>query len=149
MAATDLRIAAEGALFGMPEVRRGVPSTVDSALLPAAVGSLRARRLLLLGDTVSAEKAESWGLVDRVVPASELDSAVEEWVDLLLQAGPRALRGQKELMSVWDKVRPQEAIEAGVWEFGKAFEDVDGSESEPQRMIREFRENTKAKKSKI
>ena len=90
-AAADLRIATSEALFGMPEVQRGVPSTVESALLPAQIGSSRARRLLLLGDTISAHKAEEWGLVDKVVEAGDLDKAVEAWVEQLLKAGPRAL----------------------------------------------------------
>lgn len=148
VAAADLRVASSAARFGMPEVQRGVPSTVESALLPAQIGAARARRLLLLGDTISAQQAESWGLVDRVVPADELDDAVEEWTKLLLQAGPRALAAQKRLMAVWDEVPLPAAIEAGIWEFGKAFEG-EGLEAEGRRMMKEFLALNKQRKSKL
>lgn len=148
MAAADLRIATTEALFGMPEVQRGVPSTVESALLPSQLGSARARRLLLLGDTIPASKAEQWGLVDKVVQAHELDTAVEAWLEQLLKAGPRALAAQKRLMSVWEQVPMQEAIHAGVWEFGKAFEDA-GVESEGRRMMQEFSGQNQKRKSKL
>ena len=148
MAAADLRVATTEALFGMPEVQRGVPSTVESALLPSQIGSARARRLLLLGDTVSASKAEEWGLVDKVVKANELNEAVESWVTMLLKAGPRALASQKRLMAVWEQVPIQEAIQAGVWEFGKAFEDPK-LESEGRRMMSDFQGQNKERKSKL
>lgn len=144
---TDLRIASSDALFGMPEVCRGVPSTIEAALLPRQIGDARARRLLLLGDLISASQAESWGLVDRVVAPSQLDAAVEEWVQLILQNGPEALRAQKRLMGVWEQVPLREAIDAGIWEFGRAFEGQ-GMESEGRRMMNEFGKQ-KAKKSRL
>lgn len=147
MIGADLRIATPECQFGMPEVLRGVPSTIESALLPAAVGALRARRLVLLGDHISAQQAESWGLIDRIVPAAELDNAVEEWVGLLLKSGPRALRSQKELMLTWEQNHPREAINAGIWEFGKAFEG--GEDAEPRTMAVEFIQRKKSKASKL
>jgi enoyl-CoA hydratase/carnithine racemase len=53
-AACDLRIAAAGARFGMPEVRVGIPSVVEAALLPGLIGWGRTRRLLLLGEIIGA-----------------------------------------------------------------------------------------------
>ncbi|KAJ9661296.1 hypothetical protein H2198_002039 [Neophaeococcomyces mojaviensis] len=145
--AADLKIASSKATFGMPEVKRGVPSTVESALLPGQIGEGRARRLLILGDVISATTAESWGLVDRVVEPTELDQAVEEWVEQLLEAGPRALAGQKRLMKVWEQVSIHQAIEAGIWEFGRAFEG-EGMKSEGRRMMSAFLERNKEKKVK-
>ena len=66
-AACDLRIAAEHAQFGMPEVRVGIPSVVEAALLPGLIGWGRTRRLLLLGETIGAAEALAWGLVEQVV----------------------------------------------------------------------------------
>src|SRR5215813_1051574 len=66
--ACDLRVASERALFGMPEVRIGIPSVVEAALLPKLIGHGRARRLLFTGETISAAEALSWGLLDVVVP---------------------------------------------------------------------------------
>jgi len=74
--ACDLRVASERAIFGMPEVRIGIPSVVEAALLPKLIGHGRARRLLLTGETIGAEEALSWGLVDAVASPGDLDDAV-------------------------------------------------------------------------
>ncbi|MBV8185525.1 MAG: enoyl-CoA hydratase/isomerase family protein, partial [Hyphomicrobiales bacterium] len=76
-AACDLRLAAKSASFGMPEVKLGIPSVVEAALLPLLVGWGRAREILLLGETFGAADALAWGLVERVAPAAGLDVAVE------------------------------------------------------------------------
>lgn len=146
-AAADFRIATSDALFGMPEVQRGVPSTVESALLPGMIGAGRARRLLLLGDMILATQAESWGLVDKAVPEEQVDDAVEEWVQMLLKAGPKALAAQKRLLNVWEKLALREAVEAGIWEFGRAFEE--GEMSEGRRMMGEFRTENQGRKSRL
>src|SRR5881392_217896 len=72
-AACDLRVASGRALFGMPEVRIGIPSVVEAALLPKLTGHGRARRLLLTGETIGAAEALAWGLVDLVAPPEALD----------------------------------------------------------------------------
>src|SRR5580658_10135977 len=72
-AACDFRIASERSQFGMPEVRIGIPSVVEAALLPGLIGPARTRKLLLTGANIDATEALEWGLVDRVVPAGELD----------------------------------------------------------------------------
>lgn len=67
-AACDVRIASEGAIFGMPEVKLGMPSVIEAALLPMLIGWGRTRELLLLGETFTAAEAHVWGLVEHVVP---------------------------------------------------------------------------------
>ena len=52
----------------MPEVRLGIPSVVEAALLPLLIGWGRTRQLLLTGDTIDAATALGWGLVEQVVP---------------------------------------------------------------------------------
>src|SRR5256714_3433571 len=76
--ACDLRVASAPALFGMPEVRIGIPSVVEAALLPKLIGQGRARRLLLTGETIGAAEALAWGLLDVVAPPETLDEAVED-----------------------------------------------------------------------
>src|SRR5438067_12981533 len=66
--ACDLRVAAGGALLGMPEGVLGIPSVIDAALIERHVGLGRARELILTGDPITAEQALEWGLVSRVVP---------------------------------------------------------------------------------
>src|SRR3954462_10364537 len=76
-AACDMRVAADTAFFGMPEVKVGVPSVVEAALLPRLIGWGRTSRLLMTAETIGAAKAEAWGLVEEVVPLAALDAAVE------------------------------------------------------------------------
>lgn len=116
-ASCDLRVAAESAKFGMPEVKIGIPSVIEAALLPMLVGWGRARQILYLGETFAAEDAARWGLVERVVPADALDNAVEEWLDVLLTNWPRAVRGQKRLMQAWEQMPLRDAVEAGIEAF--------------------------------
>jgi enoyl-CoA hydratase len=132
-AACDLRIAAAHARFGMPEVRVGIPSVVEAALLPMLIGWGRARRLLLLGEIIGAAEALEWGLVERVVPAAGLDAAVEEWLEHLDAAGPLALRAQKALMREWENLPTDRAVAAGVEAFAASWRS-----DEPARMMRRF-----------
>ena len=133
-ASCDLRVAAHTAVFGMPEVRLGIPSVVEAALLPQLIGWGRTRELLLLGSTVSAEEAARWGLVERLADVNGLDSAVEAWLDELMACGPRAVRLQKALIRRWEDLPLKDAVHAGVGAFAEAFET-----DEPTRMIAAFR----------
>nr|WP_207191633.1 enoyl-CoA hydratase [Paracraurococcus ruber] len=132
-AACDLRLAADHARFGMPEVRVGIPSVVEAALLPGLIGWGRTRRLLLLGETIGAAEALEWGLVERVVTAEALDAAVAEWLAHLGAAGLQALRLQKRLIRQWEDLPMREAIAAGIPAFAAAW-DTD----EPKRMLGAF-----------
>jgi enoyl-CoA hydratase/carnithine racemase len=132
-ASCDLRIAIDSAKFGMPEVRVGIPSVVEAALLPQLIGWGRTRRLLLLAETIGAAEALDWGLVERVTPAGALDTAVEEWLALLLDAGPAAIRAQKALIRRWENLPLTGAIAAGVDAFGAAWRTA-----EPARMLGAF-----------
>jgi enoyl-CoA hydratase/carnithine racemase len=76
----------------------GIPSVVEAALLPRLIGAGRARRLLLSGETIGAADALAWGLVDRVVPAVELDAAVAGVVGDLLKGAPGAIAEAKKLI---------------------------------------------------
>jgi len=117
----DLRIAAETARFGMPEVKVGIPSVIEAALLPRLIGWGRARRLLYTGEMIDAGTAEQWGLVERVVTSAELDTAVGEWVTAILGAGPQAIRLQKALVREWEGLPIDAAIQAGIGAFAEAY----------------------------
>jgi enoyl-CoA hydratase/carnithine racemase len=118
----DLRLAADNATFGMPEVRLGIPSVVEAALLPGLIGWGRTREMLLLGERFDAQAAQAMGLVEAVVPAGELDAAVERWITALMANGPQALRLQKMLIRRWETLTVRDAILAGVDIFGQAFQ---------------------------
>jgi enoyl-CoA hydratase len=132
-AACDLRLASDSAIFGMPEVKLGIPSVIEAALLPALVGWGRTRHMLLCGESFGAAEAATWGLVERVVPLHQLDDAVESCIQSILRAGARAVRLQKKLMRSWEDLPLHAAIEAGIDAFASAWES-----DEPRRAMREF-----------
>jgi enoyl-CoA hydratase/carnithine racemase len=140
-AACDVRIAADAALFGMPEVKLGIPSVIEAALLPMLVGWGRAREIMLLGETFTANEALEWGLVERVVPAAALDEAIEAWIGRLLTSMPRAVRLQKRLIRQWEGLPLAAAIQAGIEAFARAYET-----DEPAVAMREFLATQKARK---
>lgn len=132
-AACDMRVAATTARFGMPEVRIGLPSVVEAALLPGLIGWGRTRRLLLTGETIDADTALAWGLVEEVVPEEQLDAAVERLLAGILASGPHAVRQQKALIEDWESMRVAAAIQHGIDTFVDAW-----ASDEPRRMMGEF-----------
>jgi enoyl-CoA hydratase/carnithine racemase len=134
-AACDLRIASESSRVGMPEVRVGIPSVIEAALLPTLIGWGRARRLMLLGETYPAREAEKWGLIDQVVADGELDRAVEAALASILRNGANAIRLQKQLIRKWEDLPLKAAIAAGIEVFSEAF-----VTDEPRLMMQAFLE---------
>jgi len=120
-ASCDIRIAADTARFGMPEVKVGIPSVIEAALLPRLVGWGRARYLLYTAEVIDAAEAERWGLAERVATASDLEAAVEGCVAAILAAGPRAIRLQKALIREWEGLGLTQAIERGIDAFSEAY----------------------------
>lgn len=128
--ACDMRIASDDSVFGMPEVKVGLPCVVEAALLPQLIGWGKAKVLCYTGENITAQEALAWGLVDKIVPRNELDEAVESWVSCIMEAGPRAIRLQKELFRYWEKMPVTDAIQEGIRFIAKAYET-----DEPLRMI--------------
>lgn len=119
-AACDIRIASEGSTFAMPEVRLGIPSVVEAVLLPRLIGWGRTRLLLLTGRSIDAATALAWGLLEEVVPAAELDAAVDRCLVDILASGPQAVRLQKRLIDSWMDTPIDAAIAASIGEFADA-----------------------------
>jgi len=119
--ACDLRIAASGAIFGLPEVRVGVPSVIQAALLPPMIGPGRAAEMLLTGANVGAADALAWGLVNRVVERDQLEAAVEAMAASIVACAPTAVRLQKELIVRWRNTDQRTAVEYGINAFGQSF----------------------------
>ena len=91
--AADFTVAATDAVFWEPFVDRGFsPDSGSTWLLPRLVGLARARRMLLLGEKVSATDAADWGMIHQAVTLSELDSTVEELLQRLA-CGPTVAIG--------------------------------------------------------
>ncbi len=122
-AACDMRIAADDAHFGMPEVKVGIPSVVEAALLPRLIGWGRTSWMLLTAENIGAAKAEAWGLVEEVVPASKIAEAVERCVHSIVEGTPLAVRAQKRLMRRWERLSLDEAVQAGIDAFAQSVSD--------------------------
>ena len=91
--ACDLRVAADHARFGQPEVGLGIiPAAGATQRLPRLVGLGRAKQLVLTGDPIDAATALSWGLVTEVVPGAELLAAARRLAGRILARGPLAVR---------------------------------------------------------
>ena len=115
-AACDLRIAAEGTKFAMPEVRLGIPSVVEAALLPRLMGAGRAAWLVLTGEAIDARRACEWGLIEQVGS----DDAVDDVLKALLRNDREALRMQKQLLQLWEEAPLAASIERSIRLFGEA-----------------------------
>jgi enoyl-CoA hydratase/carnithine racemase len=133
IAACDLRIAASDARFGMPEVRLGIPSVVEAAMLPMLIGWGRTRRLLYTGETILADQALVWGLVEEVAPPDSLGATVDACLGSILACGPAAIRDQKALMQAWERLPLAEAVAAGIDAFAGAYRS-----DEPRAMMEAF-----------
>ena len=142
MAACDMHIASDNAVFGMPEVKIGLPSVVEAALLPQLIGWGRTKLLLYTGDNIDARTALDWGLVEKVVPAADLDAALGKWVTSIVESGPKAIRLQKELIREWEAMPVNDAIEAGIRCISRAYQT-----DEPTRMVSEAIQRLKARRT--
>jgi enoyl-CoA hydratase/carnithine racemase len=95
----DLRIASARARLGMPEVRLGViPGSGGTQRLPAVVGPARAKELILVGELISAQRAEQIGLVNAVAAEGEALTAATDMAQRIAQRGPTAVREAKRLI---------------------------------------------------
>jgi E-phenylitaconyl-CoA hydratase len=117
MLATDIRIAAEHATFGLSEVKRGIIAANGGtqrilAQVPYAIGM----EMLLVGGTFDAQAAARWGLVNTVVPAADLMATAMDYARRIAANGPLAVRAAKELavrgqdMSLADGLRMEQLV---------------------------------------
>lgn len=103
-AVCDIVVADESALFGFTEVKLGILPAVISPFVIAKVGRSAARELFLTGARFPAARAREIGLIHAVVPMSDLDTAIERYVQELLTAGPEAIAAAKALIpEVWGR----------------------------------------------
>ncbi len=142
-AACDMRIAGMSARFGMPEVKLGIPSVVEAAVLPQLIGWGRTRELLLLGETYSAGECADWGFVERIVADDALDAEIDKVLASILACGANAIRLQKELIARWETLPLPQAIATGIDTFARAYES-----EEPQKMMDNFLKEKAARKAK-
>jgi enoyl-CoA hydratase/carnithine racemase len=91
----DLAVAADTATFGMPGVNIGLFCSTPAVGVARNVGRKRAMEMLLTGETINAQTALAWGLVNRVVPASALDAEIRRFTDIILARSSAVIRSGK------------------------------------------------------
>jgi enoyl-CoA hydratase/3-hydroxyacyl-CoA dehydrogenase len=120
--ACDLRIAAESAMFGQPEISLGIiPGFGGTQRLPRLIGPARALELNLVGDPIDAGEAYELGLVHRVVPDHELFDTALRWARKLASQAPVAVEQIKRVSAAGD-------LDAGLDAERQAFAQVFASE---------------------
>ena len=126
----DLIVASDEARFSEIFARRGL--SIDfggSWLLPRLVGLHRAKELALLADIISAKEAEAMGLVNRVVPAGQLDAFVDDWATRLAAGPPIALAQTKRMLNNSFEVTLEQALEDEGWAQTVNFGTADVAEA--------------------
>ncbi|MBA3760784.1 MAG: enoyl-CoA hydratase/isomerase family protein [Gemmatimonadales bacterium] len=117
--ACHIRIAADHAKFGQPEVKLGIgPGYGGTARLPRLVGKGRALELLLTGGTIDAAEALRIGLVNRVVPGDKLLAESETLLRTILENGPLAIRTCLELVNAGLDTTLEQALSLEANHFG-------------------------------
>jgi enoyl-CoA hydratase/carnithine racemase len=92
VAACDLAVASENATFATPGVKIGLFCTTPMVPLVRAIPAKPALEMLLTGKAITAQRAYELGLVNRVVPASQLDAAIDEYVQAIVASSPLTIR---------------------------------------------------------
>ncbi len=95
---TDIRVAAEHATFSLAEVKRGViPANGGTQRVLSQLPYAIAMEMLLTGDSIDAQTALRWGLINKVVPAGEVMTAAKDYAKRIASAAPLAVQAAKEL----------------------------------------------------
>jgi enoyl-CoA hydratase/3-hydroxyacyl-CoA dehydrogenase len=134
--ACDVRIAAESAVFGQPEIGLGIiPGFGGTQRLPRLIGEARALEMNLTGDPISAEMAEHLGLVNRLVPDHELLDTALAWARKLAGQAPLAIEQIKQVSAAGD-------LDAGVEAEKRGFATVFASEDAREGISAFLRKRT-------
>lgn len=127
--ACDIRIAAENASFGFPEVTVGImPGAGGTQRLPRVVGTALARELIFTGRRVSAQEAKEIGLVNKVVGRGEALTAAKEMGREIAANAPVAVRNAKAALNVALSADPASGIEYEADQFAILFATEDTRE---------------------
>src|SRR5262245_56361088 len=125
----DVRVADENAQLGQPEIKLGlIPGGGGTQRLPRLVGRGRALLLNLTGEFVDAETAHAWGLVERVVPAEEVEGAALEVAGQIAAQSPHAVAVLRELARTTRDLPLEEGLRREADGFVRCLRSEDGAE---------------------
>lgn len=119
--ACDLRVAAEHATVGLPEIKVGIPSVVDAALLQQYVGLSLAKEMILTGDLYPVAGLERYGLFSAIVPVERLLDETRRLLGRVANWTPTVVASQKRLFELWQNTPLAEGIDASLDEFAQVF----------------------------
>jgi len=127
--ACDLRVASERASFGQPEINLGIiPGGGGTQRLTHLVGEGKAMELILTGEIINAQTAYSYGLVNLVVPAEELEAKTLEIANRIAEKSPIALRMAKEAVKTASRSTLDEGLRREIDLFALCFSSADKDE---------------------
>jgi len=125
----DVRICADDAMLGQPEIKLGlIPGGGGTQRLPRLVGHGRAMFLNLTGDFVDAATAHAWGLVEKVVPAAELEDAALAVAGRIASQSPHAVAVLRELARTTRDLPLEEGLRREADGFVRCLRSEDGAE---------------------
>ncbi len=139
VAACDLAVAATEATFATPGVRIGLFCSTPMVPLSRAIGRKRALKMLLTGEPISATTAMDWGLINQVVPAAELDAAVDELAGQILRFSPHVIGLGKR--AFYDQI---ERAESDAYALVQPVMAANAADADAQEGIRAFLEKRPA-----
>jgi len=119
----DIRVAHEGVLFGLPEVKLGIPSIADASLLQEYVGLGFAKEFILTGDNYPATQAPLSGIVNSFVAPEDLTTETMRFMDKLAGHTPVVVAAQKDLIETWLNTPLKVGIERSRDVFADVFVD--------------------------
>jgi enoyl-CoA hydratase/carnithine racemase len=142
-AACDIRIAVSSAVFGLPEIKVGIPAALDAALLQQYIGLAKAKEMMILGEIYSAAEMDRCGLLNRVVSPENLDAALSEVVAKVQPFTRTVAAAQKRMFEVWQNYGIKTANDISVDVWAAVF-----TEQETMISISEYKKNKLSNKPK-
>ncbi|QQK76418.1 enoyl-CoA hydratase/isomerase family protein [Salicibibacter cibarius] len=131
--AADLRVASENAMFAMPEINLGIPSVLDSVLLQQHVGLSLAKEMLLIGESVSVDRINDRGFINKVVKLEDLIGEAEVLARKIGKNDRQTIATQKQLFETWQNCSLDIAIKDSIDQFALSF-----TTDVPQNRLDEF-----------
>jgi enoyl-CoA hydratase len=119
--ACDLRVAHPGVRFGLPEVKLGIPSVVEAALLYQYVGLSKAKEIILTGDLYSVSDFAAQGLINRMVEPAQLRAATLDLLGSVTACTREVIAAQKGLFETWLNHGLQHGIDTSIDVFADIF----------------------------
>jgi enoyl-CoA hydratase/carnithine racemase len=142
-AACDIRIAVDTAVFGLPEIKVGIPAALDAGLLQQYIGLAKAKEMMILGDLYSADEMNRCGLLNRVVAPGEFDAALREVVAKTQSFTRTVTTAQKRMFETWQNYGIKTANEVSVDVWAAVF-----TQSETMTAIAEYKKSKLSKSGK-